>query len=726
MKTRIKRLAGARSLTATLGLAFLALSVVVLLVSGGLQIFFNLRFQQATLASQQQVLAQDAAKTVSSYIQERFSVLDTVVWLTSPGTVSQEDQRQVLAGLLGFQSAFRQLAVLNAHDQELALVSRLSQSTSGRLADQITSALLNQVRQGGKYIGPVYIDSVTMEPLVVMAVPATSALGDFQGTLVAEVNLKFMWDLVDQLEVGETGWAYVVNRQGNLIAFGDTSRVLRGENVQNLEKVSEFVSNPSPVDATPAKLTTGIRGTTVVGTYVPLGTPDWAVIIELPWQEAYQQVFRNILASVGITLTMAVLASLVGVFLARRLAVPLINLTGTATRIADGEMNLQAAAGGPREVASLATAFNNMTEQLRSFIAGLERRVAERTSELEVRSRYLQASAEVSQAASSILETDQLIRQTVELIRERFELYYVGLFLADELGEWAVLRAGTGEAGQRMLARGHRLQIGGGSMIGWSIANAKPRIAQVAEQDAVRLATAELPDTRSEAALPLRTRGKVIGALTVQSDRPGVFDEAALAVLQIMTDQVANAIENARLFADAQSALETSRRAYGELTREGWLAMLQANRELGFRFSRSAITPAEGEWQPEMLEAVKAGQSVISNDLAQPTLTVPLKVRDQVIGVLDLQRNTTGRPWTETDQVLLQTLTEQLGVALESARLYQDTQRRAMQEQLIGEVTGRIRESLDLDAVLQTAVQEIGEALALHDVTIQLEMETDR
>jgi len=190
--------------------------------------------------------------------------------------------------------------------------------------------------------------------------------------------------------------------------------------------------------------------------------------------------------------------------------------------------------------------------------------------------------------------------------------------------------------------------------------------------------------------------------------------------LQIMADQVATAIENAHLFAESQTALETARRAYGEFSRQDWATMLQAERELGFRFVRSAITPAEGKWQPEMLEAVKVGQSVVSNDAAQPTLAIPLKVRDQVIGVLDLQRATPDRPWTDADRVLVEALTEQLGVALESARLYQDTQRRAAQERLIGEVTGRIRETLDIETVLRTTASEIRQALDLDTLVIRL------
>jgi len=715
MKTRTKQPAGARSLTATLGIAFLALSVVVLLVSSGLQIFSNLQSQQVALASQQRALAQDAAKAVSSFIQEKFSVLETVVWLASPATASQEEQRQILTSLLGLQPAFRQLVVLNAQDQESTQFSRLAQPASGLLADQISVDLLTQIRQGKKYIGPVYFDPVTSEPLVVMAVPATSALGDFQGTLVAEVNLKVdLWDLVDRLKVGETGRAYVVDRQGNLIAFSDIARVLRGENVGQLKTVSDFIHNPISASAAGVSTYQGINGNTIVGTYVPLGTPDWAVVTEVPWAEAYQEVIQNVVTSTVVIVVMAILAGLVGTYLARRLAVPLVNLTGTATRIAGGETELQAVVSGPREVAGLATAFNSMTQQLRSFIGSLEQRVADRTRDLERRSVQLQAAGEVGRAATSILETDQLIGQVVELIRARFDLYYVGLFLVDEAREWAVLRAGTGQAGQAMLARGHRIRIGEG-MIGWSITNAQARIALEAGVDVVRLATAELPETRSEAALPLRTRGQVIGALTVQSVQPDAFDQIALAALQVMADQVAVALDNAHLFAESQATLETMRRMYGEQSRQAWQQMVQT-RSLRYLCTSQSIYPTVGQWGPEMVRARKTGQPAQDGS----SLAVPIKVRDQILGAVRLRKSDPTAEWTAEETALLQTLTEQLGVALESARLYQDTQQRAAREQLAAQITARMRESLDVDRVLQIAAREFGETLGASEVKIRL------
>ncbi len=205
-------------------------------------------------------------------------------------------------------------------------------------------------------------------------------------------------------------------------------------------------------------------------------------------------------------------------------------------------------------------------------VLGFSRDVTERErvlAELERRSVQLRTAIEVSRAASSVLETEELIWQVVELIRERFDFYYVGLFMVDESGEWtgepgrwAVLRAGTGEAGRIMLERGHKLEIGGNSMIGQCVANMKARIALDVGEEAVRFDNPLLPETRSEMALPLAARGQVIGALTVQDSREAAFSEEDVAILQAMADQLAVAIENARLFEQTQDALARSDRLY--------------------------------------------------------------------------------------------------------------------------------------------------------------------
>jgi len=195
---------------------------------------------------------------------------------------------------------------------------------------------------------------------------------------------------------------------------------------------------------------------------------------------------------------------------------------------------------------------------------------------VQERAVQLQTAAEVSQATSSILEPEVLIERVVDLVGERFGLYYVGLFLVEDVsspdgkaGErWAVLKAGTGEAGQRMVALDHRLLVGGESMIGQCVAGKKVRIALDVGEEAVRFENPLLPSTRSELALPLISRGEAIGALTIQSVEEAAFSEEDISVMQTMADQLANAITNARLYEQAQQAYAEVEQQVRERTEE--------------------------------------------------------------------------------------------------------------------------------------------------------------
>lgn len=707
-----------RSLAATLTTAFLVLSSATVLVVI-LSLFFLIgRAIQDSINSQQQLAAQEAANTVASFVQQKFSVLETTVKLGDPTDASLEEQKRTLQDLLGLDRAFRQSILFDSQGQELAKMSRISQAAAEQLLARIDTDLFAQTRQGNRYISSVYIDEATSEPLVIMAVPAVDILGDFQGTLLAEVNLKFMWDLVDRLKVGETGLAYVVDRQGNLLALGDISRVLRGENVSRLDTVGRFMRSPVSVDLVATSISRGINGTNIVGTYVSLGVPDWAVVTEVPFGEAYRSAIQSAAVAIFVLLVVAFLAALSAVYLARRLARPVLNLTATAGRIAAGEIDLQAAVEGPAETASLAAAFNTMTAQLRTFIGGLEQRVAERTHDLRQRSTYLEATADISRAATSILDPEQLIAETVDLIRERLDLYYVGLFLADERREWAVLRAGSGEAGQTMLARGYRIPLGQApsGMIGWSIQHAEARVALDADKDQVRLVAEELPETRSEAALPLRSRGQVLGALSVQSKELAAFDQDTVAVLQTMADQVAVALDNARLFAESQSVLEATREAYGQVTSQAWHELLRAQPDIGFRRDRQGLAPVGDTWHPEMAHVMRAGTTLSE----QASVATPIKVRGQVIGVIDAHKPEAAGHWTAQEVHVIETLADQLGVALEGARLFRDARRHAAHEQAVRRVTEEMRRGQDMESILRTTVAELGRVLGVPRAYVRL------
>jgi len=234
-----KNAAVSRNLGTTLTLAFVTMSVAALLVSGVVGIIFLIQTQKEAVAGKQHVVARQAADAVAGFIQDKFIVMEAAVRLTG----SDQERENALQALLGMEPAFRQLLLLDTGNNALFRASRMSRTESRRLDEQLGADPFSRVADRPRHIGAVYVDQVTSEPLVVLSVPVTTLLGDRLGVLLAEVNLKFIWELVDRLRVGVTGYAYVVDRKGHLIAFGETGRVLRGETLDYLSDVADFIDH---------------------------------------------------------------------------------------------------------------------------------------------------------------------------------------------------------------------------------------------------------------------------------------------------------------------------------------------------------------------------------------------------------------------------------------------------------------------------------------------------
>jgi len=722
----------ARSLTYTLAIAFLTISVVALLADGSFTLYTEIKRQQGAILAQQQLIAQNASQEVSGFFEEKYRALEATTKIVELATGPAEQKKLILESLLATQPSFRQIVLLNASGEEAAQASRVALETSKQFSGQLQKAISNPGEQSQRYISAIYFDDVTHEPLIVLAVPMN--IWGFEGTLAAEMNLQFMWTLVDQLKVGNTGYAYLVDNEGNLIAFKDTARVLSGENVKQISKVNEFISNSSALaNITPdIKSYVGLLGGKVLGTYVPLGAPQWAVLTELPYNEAYEPIFRAIATTLTTILVMGLLAGLAGIIVARRLATPIVDLTGTATRIANGEIQLQATGGEAKEITSLATAFNIMTSQLRGLIDNLENRVAERTSELEVankqisrRAAQLQTITELSESITQLQDTGQLFQTASDLIGERFGFYHVGIFLIDSDREFAIMRATNSEGGKRMLERNHKLKLGFG-VVGYAAQTGQARIALDVGTDAVFFDNPDLPDTRSEVALPLKSRFETIGVLDVQSVETAAFSQEDLQILTALANQVSIALENARLFTETRAALAQVQEVYDEFTRAEWSRTVAKTEQTGFRYHTGRIEMIEQSLNsPGIVSAVKKGQVVTNpgNGSSNPeaTMTVPVKLRGEVIGVLHIEANDPSKKW-QTDEIsLVEAVAERAAFALENARLFQDARRRAAKERLISEATSKISGALNIENILQTTAQELERVLGGSEVLIRFQ-----
>lgn len=444
-----------------------------------------------------------------------------------------------------------------------------------------------------------------------------------------------------------------------------------------------------------------------------------------PWKVIYSQSYDVFLEPVnalrrGVIVAGAILATLgaaLGVVTVRALITPLQRLTEVAAQIAQGNLTARADVHQEDEIGTMASTFNAMAEQLSGMIGQLENRVAERTRDLERRAVQLQTAAEIGSAAASLHDLDTLLTRVTYLISSRFGFYHAGIFLLDEQGEYAVLRAANSTGGQRMLARGHRLKVGETGIFGFVTATGKPRIALDVGQDAVYFDNPDLPETRSEMAVPLIAGGKILGALDVQSTVEAAFQPEDVSILQVLADQLAIAIENARLFEQNQQAIEAIRRAYGEVSRAAWRRLQTGSSVLGFvSYESGVVAPIT---QTVSTAEIRTTSPQRSED--GKTLFVPIKIHNLVIGIIRLKKADSSALWTDDEIQAVTALSDQLSGALESARLYREAQYRAEAERVIAEISNKIGATIQFESIMQTTAEELSRALGNPEVFIQIQ-----
>jgi GAF domain-containing protein/HAMP domain-containing protein len=397
-----------------------------------------------------------------------------------------------------------------------------------------------------------------------------------------------------------------------------------------------------------------------------------------------------------------VLLGIGGYITANYVASPIIGLRNIANRISQGEFTFRITnIPQTRELAELAQDFNSMAENLNSLIYDLEQRVEERTAGLTKKTEQLRAASFIARQTANVESLAELLDIVTNLITDQFGYYHAGIFLTNEAGDEVILQAASSEGGKRMLARGHALGVGTQGIVGYAASQKTPRIALDVGSDAVFFNNPDLPMTRSEVALPLIVRDKVVGILDIQSDQPQAFRVEDIDVLQTLADQVAVAIEDTRLLGESQAAIMQLEAVSSHRTREAWDKLLQ-ERGRGFTY-----TPL----------GIRADRHPDSDD--DKRFKTPITLRGQRIGSISLSRKDNTN-WNRLDEDLINEVAAQVGLAVDNLRLLEDAQQRARQEQTIGELATRFSRSLDIDSLLQTAARELGQLPDVSEVSVYI------
>ena len=316
----------------------------------------------------------------------------------------------------------------------------------------------------------------------------------------------------------------------------------------------------------------------------------------------------------------------------------------------------------------------------------LEDRVNERTIKLK-------KVNEIGRAVTSILDPDELLAHAAHIIGSEFECYYTAIFLLDTTGQWADLKEATGDAGKVLRENKYRIDINGKSLIGATIRTRQVRIALDTGPDPIRFDNPLLPYTRSQITIPLTVGERIIGALEMHSTKENAFLQQDVDTFQNMANEVSIALENSRLFKEAQQSLSEMRATQRQYLQGAW----------------SSLTAEQN------LEYALGDSDVLGNEIE-----IPLALRDQIIGQIQLTSN---EEWTPEQKNLIESIATQAALALENARLVEESQSIAVRERMANEIIAKVWASTTMDSILQTTVRELGRALEAAEVDIEVTMD---
>ena len=520
-----------------------------LIVNAAIEMYYSYGESRAALIAVQREKAQGAAAVIEQFFKEIESQVGWAAGFLPSGGLEQ--RRFDFLRLLRQAPAVTEVRYLDAEGREQIKVSRLAMDTVGSGADLSQDPTFAHARANKRYFSQVYFRKGS-EPYITMSIAGS---GRSAGVTVAEVNLKFIWDVISRIQVGKAGAAYVVDERGLLIAHPDIGVVLRKTDLSRVPHVSIALDRTRDPGVDVPAISRDRLGRDVLTASAPIGTLGWLVFVDLPLSEALQPVYESLRRTFFVLALGLGFALLAGIWLARRMVVPIRALAAGAARIGGGELDHRIVVRSGDEVQSLADSFNDMGARLKESYATLEQKVTDRTRELSEALDQLRTLIGVSQAINSTLELGAVLDAILAHACRLADAGGGAIYTFDEASGEFALAATHGMSKELTEAiRGAHRRLHDASPVGQCALERRViEIGDLAGETRYDMRDVLLrADVRALLAVPLLREDRIIGALMVRRKRPGGFGKDIIDLMQPFASQSALAIQNARLFREIE------------------------------------------------------------------------------------------------------------------------------------------------------------------------------
>lgn len=737
-----------------------------LISSGILEVYFRYQDSYEHLNQLQQEVAAGAAFKVEQFLEQIEAAMRTAT--KSPEIARQglsEEFQSELTRLLLVTPAIEEVAALDLTGRIRLQASRFRAILPEDEPDLPPQAAIDAAAQGQSFFGPVFFARGS-EPYNTITVPIERFAGDLIGILWAKVNLKYIWEVIQDIKIGNTGYAYIVTRSGDLVAHPDLSLVLRRQNLAQLDPVRAAFQTDSSTDTVKSLPAQNLHGRKVFASYALIPRLGWAVIIEQPLNEAYAPLYASMLRTSSLLLVGLAMALVASFFLARRVVRPLEALRWGVDRIGKGDLNHQLQIKTGDEIEILADEFNKMVAELKKSYQSLEEKVEQRTKELS-------ALYDVTATATRSLDVHPILEEITQKISQIFQFDATRIFLLDRSGQDLQLVAASGfnpgdlvpsvfQKGQGIVGKVAET----GDPLIFDDIRSDPRYEALTHSRASKNA-----DHNFLAVFPIKTKERPLGAVACLGQAPRRLTPEELRLITSLLDQLAFAIDNIKLFEEVKTKteeLEESHRALIEtLERQTAIAevlrvmarspkdiylvfnsmianavrLAGAKRGVVYIFDGEALrAEAYNNLSPEgrgivnepihpnaeraVALAFRSRKPVHIPDVqAEPhyggaavrtgvrtLLAVPMLRMDVAIGVIIVVRDV-AEPFTQTQINLVTTFADQVVIAVENVRLFQELQSRTTdlsrsvgELKALADVSRAVNSTLDLQAVLTSVV----------------------